>query len=280
MPAASTPSLRLDFWDVGVLADHCVADLSRLSCASFESVVSAEAGLRGTHPVSWCLIKLYYSAFYAGHAILRLVGRGCSYFEKSQVDKIRQVATAYGVSLPFSARKGMHSARVHGCVLDITPLGSGAQGVHEVMWAQLGVTLRDVASAVSGSGLATIDSQTVIAELRGLETALSMGGAQWLYLTKYRNEVQYRHGRQSWFPASMRRRERDRMAKKIGLWMTDPLQVRVSQPLAEPDAFVNACSFLVGILRTLLLEMRRRSPTTPMFLDRDVLRLLRSCRTA
>jgi hypothetical protein len=82
--------------------------------------------------VPWCLIKLYYAAFYSGHALIRLFGESCTYLDGSHVGKINALGSALAKDPFLKLEKGAYhfvaNARFSG--VTGTKAGGSAEGSH------------------------------------------------------------------------------------------------------------------------------------------------------
>src|SRR5262249_28736929 len=60
-------SIEVDFREARLLTSALAADCSRLASAAFQTVATVPTEIVERDSVAWCLVKLYYAAFYAGH---------------------------------------------------------------------------------------------------------------------------------------------------------------------------------------------------------------------
>lgn len=70
------------------ISSYLTFDFDRFAMASAESYLVANAEWKEKKLMSWPLIKLYYSAFFAAHAIMRSQGSGIIRIKNPQVMKI------------------------------------------------------------------------------------------------------------------------------------------------------------------------------------------------
>src|ERR1700678_2287839 len=71
-----------DFRDPEATAAMMAGDACRLASAAFQTLASVDSELSERDNVAWGLVKLYYGAFYAGNALIRLFGESGSFFHK------------------------------------------------------------------------------------------------------------------------------------------------------------------------------------------------------
>ena len=68
----------------------------RMPSSCFETILSIKPLDTAPRSSAWLLLKLYYAAFYAAHAHLRLAGQTCSLIEPAQAITLLESASAYG----------------------------------------------------------------------------------------------------------------------------------------------------------------------------------------
>src|SRR5438309_1177282 len=66
-------SLSLDFREPSLIIGAFASDSTRLALASFQSIRPAISDMANKQTLAWSTVKLYYAAFYAGHAVIRLL---------------------------------------------------------------------------------------------------------------------------------------------------------------------------------------------------------------
>src|SRR5205807_2194336 len=67
-------SITMDFREPTAAVAAYAADCSPFSFAAFQTISQVAAEIMERDSVAWSLIKTYYSAFYAGHALMRVFG--------------------------------------------------------------------------------------------------------------------------------------------------------------------------------------------------------------
>jgi hypothetical protein len=68
-------SITMDFREPKTVIDAFAADCCRFSFAAFQTISQVSVEIMQRDSVAWSLIKVYYSAFYAGHALIRIFWR-------------------------------------------------------------------------------------------------------------------------------------------------------------------------------------------------------------
>jgi len=251
---AAASSIRIDFREPKFLGSAIGGDASRFASASFSSAKGVAAALDGADTLSWGLLRLYYSAFYAGHALLRLLGRSCSYLEAPHIAQIRRLANARGSPPPFAIEGGLYSCTLNSAQtgFELTRARGRVGGAHEAFWGMFDLFLSEATEEVLKNRIAPADARNVFLKLDGLRRILARGaGASWL--SAVRNEIQYRHTRGVWAPPTINRASRGVLHRIADLWLRDPMAIELDTPAgAELGAFVTACTFIVGLCRVVL----------------------------
>lgn len=155
------------------------SDCGRFSCAAFQSVVTIAPDMEDRDAFAWALIKLYYAAFYAGHALIRTLGEGCSFFYKVHTDRIASVADATGMAPPFRVDSGLYH-----CVLEsdasiatFTRTAAGSSGgSHEAFWFVFGNKMKATSEAILAGPLPRSDAQSVFIQIDQMLQILSRKG--------------------------------------------------------------------------------------------------------
>jgi hypothetical protein len=87
-------SFVLDFRDEKPLIYALCCDCSRFASAAFQSLGAFSSETCDKFSFPWDLIKLYYSAFYAAHCIIRLAGQSCSYLSHDHTKRLNEYLSA------------------------------------------------------------------------------------------------------------------------------------------------------------------------------------------
>lgn len=259
---AQTTSISVDFRDEVLLAEATASDFNRLATAAFQSALFAWNGMSEKESLAWSLIKLYYAAFYSGHALLRLLGLGYCYLDGRYTSRLIGVANAQGVEIPFSLQSGMYRCHIESkgrSLICTRSNGASTGGSHDQFWIFLDDVLNELSEKVLRGALVSSEAQSVAAKIQSLRRLLAYRStAGWL--SKMRNEVQYRHIHDVWHPCSVIKRDRGAMERLAAHWTADPMALDLdAEPAGVLGRFVVACAFLVGASRVLSLRVAERS---------------------
>jgi hypothetical protein len=251
----------LDFRDPQYVRAVLAADVSRLGTACLQSISVPIAEGDEKNWLPWTLIRLYYAAFYAAHTIVRLLGKGCCYLASGDVDRLSAVALATsGQAIPWRVAGGIYT-----CVVDTT---SGAlrwtkhqvQGPHEALWALFDEVLRDSGMAILSGPLPSVDAQAAFGQLDAFRNlAVPNQAVNWL--SRMRNDIQYRLLHDVWHPTEIDRNARARIRRLTDRWKSDPMAIDMAgaSTYGSLAQFCTACAFVIGTCRVMLLRINERN---------------------
>lgn len=247
---------EFDFLAPATVTPFLAHECARFACASFQSYHDVHECLSDATQLPWALVKAYYSAFYAGHSILRALGASCTYVDGPRVSLLRGVLTAYGVTL---MQGGLYRAEATSAAsaLRFEYLGQGQGGTHEAFWKVFGARLQRLEQDVLTGALSPLDAQNVSVVLGRVRGVLTKNASDAAWLSTVRNAVQYRQEHEVWYPkCGVSARDRATLSRIAASWDRDPLSIDVPAKSAGVlGAFLSVCAFLVASCRTLLLRI-------------------------
>jgi len=252
--------------DVAPLIEAYASDANRMSCSAFETIVSIAAIPELRRSLAWLAIKCYYAAFYSAHAFLRLQGISCTQLDSSEVIRIASVAQAYGFG-GSRISAGFHSVSFSPDrrSLAFRNAGKDGGGSHEALWFEFEKALAKVEDVITASPLLADERLPVLTKLNDLRKILFNAGcrrANWL--SKIRNEINYRHAHGVWFP----HRSSNNINRYLDLIRTS-LSIDPSQNELDEDetleSFVKVCLFIVNVTRCTVIDMAKSHPTGDSF---------------
>jgi hypothetical protein len=247
-------STVLDFREKTFIAIALAHDACRLSCASFQTVSGIAADIGQRDYTAWSLVKMYYAAFYAGNALLRLFGESCSFFDRVHILRLVQLAAATGVLPTFRIESGLYRCVLirEATALKCTRARSGSGGAHESFWEIFGSKIDALSEGVLKGQLLRADAQSVFNQLEGSRKILRRKGS-YNWLSVVRNDLQYRHQFGVWFPTQLKPRDRDSLSRLVLGWNADPMGIELGTGrIGILGEFVSCCSFIVALCHAIL----------------------------
>lgn len=253
--------LTLDFRVPGPVAEALASDCGRFSCAAFQSVAHIQGALDNRDSFVWGLIRLYYAAFYAGHALIRTVGEGCSFFYKRHTDHIAIVADANGITPSLRMDSGVYHCTLNANSSAVTYLkaASSSGGTHEAFWLIFGNKLRSISDSILAGPLPRADAQPVFSKFDQVLRTLNRKG-HYSWLSGVRNDLQYRLQHGTWFPETTNAHARRGLGRIASQWTRDPMTIDLSgHRYGILGDFSLTCAFIVSLCREVFSLIAERS---------------------
>lgn len=250
-------------------------DVSRMASSAFETMCGVPSRDELQRSTAWSLIRCYYAAFFAAHAISRVFGECVTQIDKNQRSVLNSTLQGAGAEVRIS--EGLHSIviDVRNSAFTISPL---THGTHEDSWAQFSILL-DRLSTLALSSANHMDTQSrqevavlLLALTEVMRTSPCSRRGNWLsYL---RNEINYQHRHGVWFPHEGSGKFRRLLTLRLGSWKKDAKleKIKSDQTVLR---FGFACATIVSIARELVLELSSRNSGDKSFLKEGALLVLK-----
>lgn len=248
-------------------------DACLVAGSSVESFVETRQKRRDERALAWMMVKSYYSAYFAAHALMRFFGYASVWGERSQVSAIRRVSMAWLGSVGDCPERGLWRVRMlHASgSIEIESISGGNGGSHEGFWNYFSVFLSELSQklAVANSVVAS-DAQFAILRVDALRAYVDSGR-----FVKCRHEINYRRGYGVWYPFV----GFDPSSAQLSSLMSSRLNgADAEAPLSfddknELDAAVVATRVLVSLLLEIVVEIAKNFPREASDLRAGPLRL-------
>ncbi|QVL53157.1 MAG: hypothetical protein KFB97_01590 [Cyanobium sp. M30B3] len=255
---ASYP-VELSFVDSNEICQAFAGEIVRMTLASLETVTSISSVSRLPRSRAWSVVQWYYAAFYSAHAILRMCGISLTQLETGHISDIRVISGLYGYQCQMQG--GLHLARMDGQRLVLENMSS-LGGSHEVLWSIFSDFLEKVGRDLLAGGGSSIDIQEFALCLDNLRLVLNQHSSRkGSWLSKIRNQVNYRHQLGVWFPygTSSSAHEdllRHATSRRCSAADIEIVTLRMGSTL---DSFLSACRYVIALCEDSSLEMKRRA---------------------
>lgn len=268
----------LDVYNKKDLVSALAFDINRMASASFESIIGIAKEQRFPRSVGWLTIRLYYSAYFSAHVILRFFGVSCTMLDAAQTRAIDKVYTLYGFDLAgcstnsayYSCHYDTQSNRIYGSQLANT---------HQDVWMVFYKLLEGLADRIPSSDFLQTDRQEALLFVLGLRERLSkrnvIASGHWLSMV--RNDVNYALGMGAWFPYSGSSGDHDNILRLVTSWSSQPPELNLGS-ISDKDSviFVEACLAIVSLARELVVDVDSIEPKS--FLANGAIKCLNICR--
>ena len=246
-------------------------DCDRLACASLESLYEFQAGCSSKKSYAWPLVRLYYAAFFAAHAIFRVLGESCTFLDSSQMVSIRRAARPYVKTEVDSLTSGYYHCRLDPAGRSLTCARDrrGSLGAHQTFWKVFHTRMVQLGDGIlSRAGVPDVD-QEVALKLDDLCVGLSHDGqppGNWL--AWLRNQIHYKQRFGAWFPYAEAPRNPDLILARIRQGPLDALEWGLHQSSQNDlERFVGVSGFLMRLCVEVLFDVGNRCPQGRSFLE-------------
>lgn len=261
------------------LAEAFASEVSRFSCAAYESLLDAKAAPHSPSALGWGLIRYYYASFYAAHALLRVSGDSLTMISPKTANAMNTAGGYYlGVSPNISSALYLVHSDIHTTgQLTLTKVG-GAGGSHEEMWQHFLKLLRAAENDILGKYAGSTDAAAALYELKNLQTELcNSGKSNGSWLSTVRNNLNYRHDYGVWFPFECTKKTAESLGARMLEWRPNAQRTPVPKGAHSLAPFISACNITTSLLTGALAEISKRSPKpSSSFVARQPYRLLRT----
>lgn len=228
-------------------------DFQRFSFSSFETFSLARLETEKCASTGWPLLKLYYSAFFAAHALTRATGQGHVNLDGSVVKSVNDYVAILGgtdelKSGPYKASIEESSGRVF---LTLEPSKEG-NGVHENFWKFFCNYLDDLASSAVKDALPS--ASTFLRETSALTSCIRDSSSSGVWFSATRNAINYRHEFDCWLPNDKRSIPRKLIfPKKLG--DPDEMESTLAERQNDLARLVQLSTYLASLNHQILLRV-------------------------
>ncbi|WP_156442784.1 MULTISPECIES: hypothetical protein [unclassified Sphingomonas] len=246
--ALDSSSQRFDVGDLDSLVSFLSFDFERFSLAAAESFLRAtEVPTGALNHAGWRLLELYYSAFFAAHAITRSQGAGVASITAATARRVSEIASLYdSAAAPFEPGMWFYRVRAgdDGTYVEFRQATTGS-GVHDAFWREFCGFMQALAADAVQSGLP--DSAQFLAGAEEIAINIRTGGVgSGSWLAKIRNEINYKHAHDTWYPEP-RRQVATSALSEIRLKPSESIRLDRSKSKEPLSAFANTCGYLTAL---------------------------------
>lgn len=252
-------------------------DCNALICSSLESLIKKEDQIIMPKSISWLLIKQYYSAFYAANNILRYLGISLTYVEASQILMLEQISDLFSCRNGVNIEKGYYNIsfrpNINTVYFNKISLGSDS-GTHVALWKIFGSEISKISDQVLISNHDTQIQQLVIKLTDLLNNLSYIGINNFSWLSKIRNEINYKFSHGTWFPYNISKSITNELIRNNLNWRKDPMAIELRNLTGnELLRFSNTCQFVISLSVEMAEDMAKRCSFGKSFHQGGYLRL-------
>lgn len=255
------------------------SEISRFSCAAYESLLDAEPSNTLSKSLGWQCIRHYYATFYIAHALLRITGSSLTYISTNTASSMNKVGSQYlGVSPQVASGlyliKRDASNQSH---ILLQHMSSGG-GSHQDMWRvflQLMVEIENSILKVLGSIPLAMHAISISEGIRKVLCRQGHNDGGWT--SSVRNAINYRQEYGLWYPYTKKPPYYSQASSRLRRWMpNDPRGFDINLTSNEVDGLADICAFLSHLLMAILKDISARAPNSKAcFVDQVAFKFLR-----
>ncbi|MGO4451767.1 hypothetical protein AB4Y96_22840 [Phyllobacterium sp. TAF24] len=174
-------------------------DFERFSLASLETFSIYIMENKESNLIGWPLLKLYYSAFFSAHAIIRSQGAGVVNFDADDLRNINNLIKIHDAS-QAGLLPGTYVYQIErntSPILTLKPMAEKG-GVHEAFWKYF---IKYIEAAAEDATLKKQpDATQFVAGAKEVADAIKLGSRSSVWISAMRNEINYQHKYGVWYP--------------------------------------------------------------------------------
>jgi hypothetical protein len=237
-------------------------EADRFASASFESLLSSTKSDDFPRSTGWLLIRSYYAAFFAVHALFRVHGWACTRLTQANLKSVNEESQSLFGAAKYAAGLFLVKSASNGRELTCRPITLAQGGTHEALWSLLRAFFDEAVHIVLTAPDTDGQSFSTIIE-DFFKLVDPYGGPSWF--STIRNRLNYGHEYGAWFPYVKSTSDYDRISAALGPWRKSPDEAIVNRSNDELISFSTACAFLVSLCRETVRDLTYRSRTNSPF---------------
>lgn len=251
-------------------------EVDRFLCAMGESFAEVQPSKFASRSIGWALIRAYYAAYFAAHALLRMTGRSITSIDGTLSNSMMRSLQSSGPAPLWQLGNAQYFIRydeVQKLLLFEDKHGAKG-GSHQFVWKKFGELLNDLTSSSKNLG-AAYQPEVLLFE-RMTETLTSQQKIpDHSWLSSIRNSVNYGFAHSVWFPfEGMDTRHSSQLVKLLAFRTSQDSFTANTRAQSELEKFCEATSFLVSFANSAANTIIRRSESRP-FLSGGFMKLQR-----
>ncbi|WP_346206181.1 hypothetical protein [Aeromonas salmonicida] len=266
--------LRLQQTEVlyAALANDC----NRFAQAAIESMWNVGKVDKLPKSTGWATVQMYYAAFFAAHAILRIFGRACTQLEDSHVNTVLNIAKATNMD-------GGANRIESGFYISI--IGDEFVGYNKLYdshadtwWSFLNLLTWIVNEIPNTTGLGKNKSEAIDL-ISNIKSAISKSGAgKGNWPSQIRNKVNYQHSHGVWYPYKNALHDHSKVLRNSE-WLKGPKNFDLSTTNDDIQFMFNVSNTILSLMYQLMKYGYDRANKVSIPLTNGTFRLLNQIQT-
>lgn len=225
-------------------------DFQRFAFSSYETFIVSGLERDKYFSMGWPLLKLYYGAFFAAHAIARATGNGQVHLNKEALSSVNTFLKITNNVGELAAGSYNISVIEDGATVYLAlRQWNGGGGVHEGFWKYFKIFLSKIASEAVARDLPSAGD--FLRETEAISSCLSDGPEPGIWFSSLRNAINYRHEMECWHP-SKRKSPPRLMRFPSELRDTDQLESSLAERDDNMKRLANLSLYLCSLNREII----------------------------
>lgn len=193
-------SFEISHFDKSELLYAIAYDCNRFAMAAVESLEYFNTKTILEQGIPWSIIRVYYSTYFAAHAIIRIFGRSSTYINQKQVRKLKDRNLD---NQHFNIQKGTCSFFFTEDNISITHYDNS----HKALWNDFHSTLVYIKQNIEKMTASSSIKLKIMEEIENIQKAIGNGDIAYSsWLSDFRNAVNYQHSHEVWYPTRLKNR--------------------------------------------------------------------------
>ena len=230
-------------------------DIARFANSSLESITNIDSDPQFPKSNGWMSIRIYYSAFFAAHCLLRIFGESCSYLNNETVNAMNRTLRKQ-LSAGVPVKKGNYiirfSKQIGGIQLDANDIDSS----HAGLWDCFYELLTNLENSISLTTAFTTDQKNdCVNFLSELKKRISRCNNK-SFLSIVRNEINYNHAMNCWSSYQTEKRsDTNNIKLSSQKWVKTCSNELFTNSMKEKVDFTETCAIIISLMKDMLLEL-------------------------
>ncbi len=253
-------------------------DCNRMAVAAIESAAGLQIDPCMNRSGAWGIIRAYYSAFFAIHAILRMYGISCTQVDQEYANKIFEIGHLFDKTSSLARiEKGFYSIEIsaNSSLVKFTKYKESHAGTWRRFLELLDVLMVNSRSLTSLSS-DKIEAIRILSTIKSGVTRASHSKGNWL--SAIRNSVNYQHSHGAWFPYERRSIACAYLPRMANEWKKQVSELAGNLENGEVEAFFQLVLLIMSLFRELLVSCNRRCFMEKSVFAKGSLKLLKTLR--
>lgn len=245
---------RLEAYSEAELYATFTPDFQRFSFSSFETFSLAGLEVDKCLSTGWPLLKLYYSAFFAAHALTRATGNGHVNLNGRTVKSVNDYISILGGTevLHSGSYKVSIKEETSSVFLILEPSNEG-NGVHDSFWRYFCSYLDGLANDAVSDALPSASS--FVRETSALKACINDSDAHGVWFSATRNAINYRHEFDCWLPNDKRSQPR-KLTFPSQLGDPDTMEATLSERQNELARLIYLSTYMASLNHQIILRVQ------------------------